>query len=50
MEVHWLVREAEPMLKFRYKSGTVGLVGIMLMLVGGEVSSKPPAYGEVERR
>lgn len=50
IEVHWLVREAELMLKFRYRWSTVGLVGIMLILVGDEVSSKPLAYAEVERR
>lgn len=44
------MREAEPMLNFRYKQSTMGLVEIMLILVGGKVSSKPPAYGEVERR
>lgn len=38
------------MLKVRYKWSTMGLVGIMVILVGEEVSSKPLAYGVVERK
>lgn len=44
------MRQAEPVLKFRYKWNTMALVGIMVILVGEEVSSKLLACREVESR
>ena len=45
IEVHWLVREAELMLKFRYRWSTAGLVGIMVILVGDAGRNVPISWG-----